>query len=74
MSNIQLSIFKKHLEVSSASSEQVFRLTLESYLQGRDAHLAGKSRRRPSDRSECFDRTIFLLGWDDSAVDNKKAA
>lgn len=65
---------KKYLGVSATSSEQVFRLTLESYLQGRDAHLAGKTRRRPSDKAEVFDRTIFLLGWDDSAIDNKKAA
>jgi len=58
---------RSHLGLSAECSSVVVQACASSYQQGYNAQLRGLFRRRPSCKSDCFDRESWLKGWDDAA-------
>ena len=74
MSNVISFPSREKLGFSPQVSKEVLTLSMQSYQQGRTAYQAGKARRKPSYKSDCFDFNAWLIGWDDAERDDRTAA
>jgi len=74
MSNVIEFPSREKLGFSAKCSKEVITSSMRSYNQGRAAYEAGKKRRKPSYKSDCFDFNAWLLGWDDASNEDKSAA
>ena len=74
MNNVISFPSREKLGFSPQVSKEVLTRSMQLYHQGRAAYHAGKKRRKPSDKSDCFDFNAWLIGWDDAAQEDKSAA
>ena len=74
MSNVINFPSRDKLGFSPNVSKEVLTKSMQSYQSGRSAYQAGKSRRKPSYKSDCFDFNAWLIGWDDAERDDRTAA